>query len=116
MHSAAWRRMLADGTFRTWPVPSSPTSVGRSTSEGEEAVAEAGHEVLHIAAPRVPVEAGKAGPAERQGQVVEEGQPMPLVCDQRVGTGKWNLDAVWAAAADVGLVEIVRRQIDTKRM
>src|SRR5262249_24911944 len=80
------------------------------------ALAEASHEVLHVAALRVPVEAGKAGPAERQTQVVEERKPVPLVCEQRVGAAKWHLYAVRAAAADVGLVEIVRCQIDTERM
>jgi hypothetical protein len=41
--------------------------IGRthSTSEREEALVEAGHEVPHIAATRVLVETGEAGPAER---------------------------------------------------
>src|SRR5262245_48896371 len=84
--------------------------------KGEETLAEAGHEVLHIAAVRVPVEAGKASPAERQAQVFEERKTVPLVCEQRVGAAKWHLDAVWPAAADVGFCVVVRRQIDRKRM
>ena len=58
----------------------------------------------------------EARPVEAETEVVHKRQLMSLVRENRVGAEKWKLDRVRCAAADVRLVQVIRRQVQAERV
>src|SRR5882724_11629155 len=85
-------------------------------SERLQPLAESADEAPDVLALAMLVEAGKAGPAEAQAQIVDERQLVPLVGQQGIGAEERQFDRVWRAAADVGLMQIVGRKIEAERV
>ncbi|WP_244422086.1 hypothetical protein [Bradyrhizobium sp. ORS 285] len=56
-------------------------------------------EIPYIIPRRMPVDSGKAGPAECEAQIIEERQPVSLAGEQRVGTEIWHQDPIWGSSA-----------------
>ena len=64
----------------------------------------------------VTFETRETRPAEAETQVIDKWQSMGLVREDGIGPEKRELDPVWPAATDVGLVQVIRRQVQAERV
>src|SRR6185295_19979397 len=92
------------------PMASSSGRAPQRTSERLEVPAESADEAPNVFAAAMFVEAGKAGPAKAEAQIVDERQFVPLVGEHGVRAVERQLNRVGRPAADIRLVQVVGRE------